>query len=528
MKYGFLPCFNLTIKPEIKVSRIQTLRMKGISKTFGSLNANNKINMSIKSGDILGLLGENGEGKTALMNIQYGLYQPDSGDIIINDKKVKIRAPRDSIKAGIGMVHQHFMLIQNHSVAENIVIGYEKSPFFFPVKSVCKKLEEFSEKYGLETTPLKKVWQLSAGEQQRVEIVKTLLHGADLLILDEPTSVLTPQEIDELFKILRNMKDKGHSIIFISHKLEEIIKLCDRVVVLRKGEIAGSAKTQDVTKKELAKIMIGRDVIFSFIRNKIPAGKKVLEVKNIIVTGDREENAVKGITFSIHKNEIFGIAGVSGNGQRELVEAITGLRKADKGSILIEGKDITNKSSKSISCCGISHIPEERIKFGTVPNLLIYDNSVLKKHYKKPFSNSVFLSYSNIKSHTQMLIDKFRVSTVSINIPMKNLSGGNIQKLIVGRELAENPVLLVAAHPTYGLDIGATEYIRNLFLSRREGGDAVLLVSEDLEEIFEVCDRIAVIFRGEFMGIVKPEEVKIEEIGLMMTGSLRKPMDIEE
>ncbi len=494
------------------------MEMRNISKSFDGFPANKNINLNIQAGEILGLLGENGAGKTTLMKILYGLYRPDSGKIFVNGNEVVFRSPRDAIRMGIGMVHQHFMLVQNHTVLENIILGDEEAPFFFPHRAAEKKLLEFQKMYGLRVPLRSKVWQLSAGEQQRVEIVKALLQGAGLLILDEPTSVLTPQESTELFSILRKMANEGHGIIIISHKLEEILDICHRVVVLRKGEVVGSAEAKKVTKRDLARMMVGRDVVFSVDWKPAPKGEVVLEVEGLTVRSDRGTVAVRDVNFSIHRNEILGIAGVAGNGQRELVEAITGIRKAESGQVRILGKDITNQSARVIHAEGIAHVPEERIRFGTVPNLLIYENAVLKRHHFAPFSDVVFLNYDEIKENAESIVRNFSISSPSIHVPMKQLSGGNIQKLIVGREVSAGPVLLVASHPTYGLDVGATEYIRKQLVKRRDEGEAVLLVSEDLEEILELSDRIAVMFEGKIVGILDRQDANIEEIGLMMAG----------
>jgi simple sugar transport system ATP-binding protein len=473
----------------------------------------------VSSGEILGLLGENGAGKTTLMNILYGIYQPDSGEVRVDGRRVVIDSPKASIAQGIGMVHQHFMLIQNHSVIENIALGYAGAPGLFPQKKIRQDIVSYSEKFKFNIDPDKKIWQLSAGEQQRVEIVKALVNGAGLLILDEPTSVLTPQETRDFFHILEQMRAGGQMIILISHKLDEIKKLCDRVTVLRKGRVVGHAETQDLDKRALARMMIGREVVFSFSRKKMPRDEKVLEVSNVEVDGDKGYPVVNGISFDVYRNEILGVAGVSGNGQRELVEAITGLRPSTRGRIRINGIDITNQSARKIYNNGVSHVPEERIRFGIAPNLFLYENAILKQHHHKKFSRRAFLAYGRIKAHTKQLINDFQVATPSINVQTKNLSGGNIQKLILGREITDKPDLLVAAHPTYGLDVGATEYLRNQLLKRREEGGAVLLVSEDLDEIFELCDRIAVIFEGRFMGILDSDDPRIADIGLMMAGT---------
>lgn len=503
------------------IKKIKQLEMVGISKYFHGIPANEDIHLTVKTGEILGLLGENGAGKTTLMNILYGLYQPDAGEVRINGRPVKIRSPQESMSLGIGMVHQHFTLIQPHTAVENIVLGYQQSPLLFPQKKIETEIRAFSEKFNFNIDLSKQVWQLSAGEQQRVEIIKALFNGADLLILDEPTSVLTPQEIRDLFVILNRMKEEGHLIILISHKLDEITELCDRVTVLQKGRIVGDADTRDVDKKTLARMMIGREVIFNIEREEMPRSEQVLSVQNLVVKGDKGIPMVKGISFDLHRNEIFGIAGVSGNGQRELVEAITGLRRVESGRIEIAGTDITNRSPNAIYNRGISHVPEERIKFGIAPGLYLYENAILKQHNTARFSSHLFLLYKNIKDHARNLVSAFQVSTPSINVPTKNLSGGNIQKLILGREIDGDPPVLVASHPTYGLDVGATEYLRQQLLRRRREGGTVLLVSEDLEEISELCDRIAVIFQGEFMGILEAADPRTSDIGLMMAGTLR-------
>lgn len=495
--------------------------MKDICKSFQGVHANKDINLEVSSGEILGLLGENGAGKTTLMNILYGIYQPDSGTILINGKPVRISNPVESINLGIGMIHQHFMLIQNHSVIENIALGYKDTPFFFPRKVLRQKIKAFSSQFDFQIDLDQKVWQLSAGEQQRVEIIKTLLNGADLLILDEPTSVLTPQQIKELIEILRRMKAAGHSVIFISHKLDEIMEICDRVTVLRKGRIVGDARTKDTDKMGLARMMVGKDVALTMDRQKLPRGDRVLSVRNIHVTGDKGLVAVKNVSFDLYKNEIFGVAGVAGNGQRELAEAITGIRAIDSGKVLINNRDITNLSPRQIYDNGVSHVPEERIRFGIAPGLFLYDNAILKQHHRKKFSKRYFLKYESVKRHTESIINEFRVDTHSIDNQIRNLSGGNIQKLILGREISEQPQLLVASHPTYGLDVGATQFLRKHLLKLCRQGSSVLLFSEDLDEIFELCDRVAVIFAGEFMGILETDDERINDIGLMMAGSKR-------
>jgi simple sugar transport system ATP-binding protein len=503
------------------MAKIESLEMVNISKSFQGVKANSDINLTVRKGEILGLLGENGAGKTTLMNILYGLYQPDTGSIRINGKNITINSPVDSRHHGIGMVHQHFMLIQNHTVAENIALGFEQTPQLFPQRNLNEKILSFAKKFNFEIDPSRMVWQLSAGEQQRVEILKALMNGADLLILDEPTSVLTSQESRDLFQNFREMRDQGHMIILISHKLDEILELCDRVTVLQKGKVVGEADTKMVDKKGLARMMIGRDIIFQIDKEPMERSEKVIEIEDATVKSDKGLDVVKNVSFEVYRNEIFGIAGVSGNGQRELVEAITGLRRVESGKIVMEGADITNETARCVYDSGIAHVPEERIKFGIAPGLCLYDNAILKQHHKRKYSSKFFLAYSKIKQHTRQLLSEFKVLAPSINVQAKNLSGGNIQKLILGREISEEPSLLVASHPTYGLDVGATEYLRNQLLKRRREGGAVLLVSEDLDEIFELCDRIAVMFRGEFMGVLEADDQRLKDIGMMMAGSMR-------
>ncbi len=492
--------------------------MKGISKSFLSVKANQDVNLRIDSGEILGLLGENGAGKTTLMNILYGLYLPDEGEILINNAPIRLRNPKDSMRAGIGMIHQHFMLVEKHSVLENIALGHEDAPFFFPHRAMRTRIKQLSDQYGLEINPDKPIWDLSAGEQQRVEIIKALSRDADLLIMDEPTSVLTPQEADELFETLRKMTSEGHSVILITHKLEEILSICSRVMVLRKGCVTGEANITEVDKGKLAQMMIGRQIAAAYPKSDGHRGRVVLETRNLAVNSDRGLPAIHGLSMKVHSSEIFGIAGVSGNGQQELVETITGLRKSRQGMVEINGRALRRSDARSAHLSGISHVPEERIKYGIVPDLPLYENSVLKQHRDKPFSNWLQMDYGVIKDHAGELVGSFQVDTPSINVRIKNLSGGNIQKLILGREISGDPELLIAAHPTYGLDVGATEYVRKQIIALRDKGGAVLLVSEDLDELFMVCDRIAVMYNGRFMGELTPDTWTLEKIGLMMAG----------
>ncbi len=496
------------------------VEMRGIVKTFPGVVANDHINFEVRAGEIHALLGENGAGKTTLMNILYGIYQPNEGEIYIRGKRVEIRSPRDAMHLGIGMVHQHFMLIEKHTVVENIALGFA-TKFLFPTKEISRKIREFSEKYGLTVDPNAYIWQLSAGEQQRVEIIKALYRGADILILDEPTSVLTPKEIDELFSILKRMKEEGKAIIFITHKLDEVFAISDRVTVLRRGKVIGKLKTAETNKKELARLMVGREVLFRLEREAVKKGKTVLEVIDLYALNDKGLPALKGVSFTIAEGEILGLAGVAGNGQKELVEVLTGLRKAEKGKVLIRGVDVTNASPRRIAELGVAHIPEERLKHGLVPNMSVAENLILKQYYKQPYCDKFFIDRKKVLENANKLIEEFNIMTPSPITPAKLLSGGNIQRLILARELAGSPDVIIAAHPTYGLDVGATEYIRKILLRERKRGSAILLVSEDLEEIMALSDRIAVMFEGEIMGILPAEKASLEDIGLMMAGAKR-------
>jgi len=511
-------------KPRMEETIVE---MKGIVKRFPGVLANDHIDFDVKAGEIHALLGENGAGKTTLMNILYGLYKPDEGEIYIRGEKASIKSPGDAINLGIGMVHQHFKLAYPLTVAENIVLGLSTSKFFSPLQDVEKRIHEFSEKYGLKVDPHAKIWQLSAGEQQRVEIIKALYRGADVLILDEPTSVLTSGETKDLFSTLRAMRKEGRAIIFITHKLEEVMSLSDCVTVLRNGRVITSIRTSKTNKRELARAMVGREVIFRLRRKPVKKGKVVLRVQNLYALNDKGLPSLKGVSFEVREGEILGIAGVAGNGQRELIEVITGLRKATKGEVRISGKIVTNRSPREIARECVAHVPEERIRMGTVPNMSVTENLVLTNYWRPPFSRAVFLDTSRINEYAKKLISKYDIITPSLKTPAKLLSGGNIQRLILARETSTEPRLLVAMHPTYGLDVGATEYVRRLLLKQREKKTATLLVSEDLEEIMALSDRIAVMYEGEIMGIVDAARAKREEIGLMMGGVRGTPRTSE-
>ena len=503
--------------PEAKIGEF-VIKMKGITKRFPGVVANDNIDFDVRAGEVHALLGENGAGKTTLVNILYGLYKSDKGKIYIRGQKVDIKSPSDAINLNIGMVHQLFKQVPRHTVAENIALASSRD-FFFPGSKVKEKILRFSEEFGLKVDPDAEVWQLSAAERQKVELLKVLCRGAQILILDEPTSTLTPQGKRELFSRLKEMKKKGYAIIFITHKLDEVLEISDRVTVLRKGKKVKTLPTLKATKRSLATWMVGREVLFMVKKKPVKKGKSVLEVKKLRVLGDKGETAVKKVSFSIREGEILGIAGIGGSGQRELIEALTGLRKVEEGEVILSGKDMTNASPRKFVDAGMAYIPEQRIEVGIVPTMNVKENLILKDYRVPPFSGRIFLNHSAISRNAEEKISRYNVITPSPDSPASLLSGGNIQRLILARETSGEPKLLIAAYPTYGLDVGSTESIRGLMLEQRRKKSAILLVSEDLDEIMMMSDRIAVMYEGKIMGIIDAGEVTREEIGLMMTGT---------
>nr|HID14360.1 ABC transporter ATP-binding protein [Anaerolineae bacterium] len=495
--------------------------MRSIVKRFPGVLANDHVDFEARPREIHALLGENGAGKTTLMNILYGIYQPDEGAIFIRGSRVAIRSPREAIELGIGMVHQHFRLVDTHTVAENIVLGLPGN-FFFPEQAARLKIKELSERYKLTVDPEARIWQLSAGEQQRVEIIKALYRGAEILILDEPTSMLTPGEVEDLFAILHRMAAEGHTIIFITHKLDEVMAISDRVTVLRQGRVEATLETAQTNKRELARLMVGREVLFRVEKKDVQPGEEILRVEDLHALNDKGLPALKGVSLSVAQGEIVGIAGVAGNGQRELVETLVGLRQATQGRIFVAGFEVTNQPPQTIIERGVCYVPGERL-IGLVPEMSVAENLVLKSYRNQRFSRGPFLDARAIAEYADDLISRYGVVTPSRDTPLKLLSGGNIQRVVLARETSESPRLLIAAHATSGLDVGAIEYIWQLLLAERERGTAVLLVSEDLEEVFALSDRIAVMFEGELMGIVPTSEADLEEIGLMMAGAHRRP-----
>jgi len=499
--------------------RIESMQMQNIVKRFPGVLANDQVNFEVKAGEIHALLGENGAGKSTLMKILYGLYQPDAGEILLNGQPIIINSPTDSIQYGIGMIHQHFMLVDNLTVAENVALGLKSSREpRLDLDKVTARIEALAQTYGLKIDPQAVISDLAVGQQQRVEIIKALYRGAALLVLDEPTAVLTPQEVDDLFIILRQMAADGHALIFISHKLHEILDLTDRVSVLRDGKMVGTRPTTGATKADLAQMMVGREVTLERNRPTVELGEVRLKIVQINATNNKGITVLKNINLEIHSGEIVGVAGVSGNGQKQLAETIAGLHSVDTGTITLNGKEVTHLTPADMIDVGLSYIPEERMHDGAIKEFTVGENLILQDHVRPPYSKGIFLDFNYIASHAQAMIDKFRVKTPSADTPIKNLSGGNIQKLILARELARQPQLLIAAQPTRGVDIGATEYIHEQLLEQRSAGLATLLISEDLDEVRALSDRIVVMFGGEVMGIVDSAETTVEQLGLMMAG----------
>ncbi|MCM3237660.1 ABC transporter ATP-binding protein [Heyndrickxia oleronia] len=496
------------------------IEMLGIRKEFPGIVANDDITLQVKKGEIHALLGENGAGKSTLMNVLFGLYQPEKGEIRVKGKKVNITNPNIANDLGIGMVHQHFMLVDTFTVTENIILGKEpKSSGTIDIKKAEKEVREISEKYGLSVNPKAKISDISVGMQQRVEILKTLYRGAEIIIFDEPTAVLTPQEITELIQIMKTLIKEGKSIILITHKLKEIMEVCDQVTVIRKGKGIGTVNVKETNPNELANLMVGREVVFT--TQKIPSNPKqnVLEIKDLVVKDSRGVPAVRGLNLNVRAGEIIGIAGVDGNGQTELIEAITGLRKSESGSIKINEKEIRNLKPRKITESGVGHIPEDRHKHGLVLDFPIGENIVLQTYYQKPYSKNGILNFKQIYQKATKLIQEFDVRTPSEYTLARSLSGGNQQKAIIGREVDRNPDLLIAAQPTRGLDVGAIEFIHKRLIEQRDNGKAVLLISFELDEILNVSDRIAVIYEGTIVAIVDPKTTTEQELGLLMAGS---------
>ncbi len=501
------------------------LELCNITKMFPGVLANNNICLEIEDGSIHAILGENGAGKSTLMNCLCGLYQPQSGEIVLNGKKVEIKNTTDSVNLGIGMIHQHFMLIPQLTVVENIAAMLRsQNRFLLNTKPVRQQIIDLSEEHQLQVDPDVYIWQLSVGAQQRVEIIRALMAGAEILILDEPTAVLTPQEVIQLFNILRKLVASGKTIIFISHKLDEVLEISDKVTVLRDGSVVGSVDTKNTSKEELAHLMVGRDVVFRLDRESIPCGDCVLELKNIRANNSRKLPALEDVSLQVCCGEILGVAGVDGNGQQELADVITGLIPAISGQVILHNQDITNQSPSSIRERGLGYIPAERKVMGTIGQLSVANNLVLASYNKEPFAKKGWLNKQEINDFALSSIEDFDIRTPGPATDAELLSGGNLQKVVLARELSKSPDILICAQPTRGLDVGAIEYVHTRLLKERERGAAILLISTELEEIFALSDRIAVLCRGKIMGIVPNHDVDISQIGLMMAGTLQLPI----
>lgn len=497
------------------------IEMREITKVFGEFVANDKINLELRKGEIHALLGENGAGKSTLMNMLAGLLEPTSGEIVVNGQVVELDSPSKAASLGIGMVHQHFMLVEAFTVAENIILGSELTKNgVLDIARATREINELSERYGLAVDPSAKVADISVGAQQRVEILKTLYRGADILIFDEPTAVLTPSEIDELMAIMKNLVKEGKSIILITHKLDEIRAVSDRVTVIRRGKSIETVEIAGATNADLAEMMVGRSVSFKTEKQAAQPKEVILSIKDLVVNENRGVPAVKNLSLDVRAGEIVGIAGIDGNGQSELIQAITGLRKIESGSVELKGQSIVGLHPRQITEMSVGHVPEDRHRDGLVLEMMISENIALQTYYKEPLSKKGILNYSNIIGYAKQLMQEFDVRAASEIVPASALSGGNQQKAIIAREVDRNPDLLIVSQPTRGLDVGAIEYIHKRLIQERDNGKAVLVVSFELDEILNVSDRIAVIHDGKIQGIVTPETTNKQELGVLMAGGV--------
>ena len=506
------------------------IEMLNITKEFPGIKANDNVTLQLKRGEIHALLGENGAGKSTLMSILFGLYQPTSGTIKMNGQEVQINNPNDANDLNIGMVHQHFKLVECFSVLDNIVLGVEPTKgLFLEKKGARERVMALSDKYGLKVDPDALISDITVGMQQRTEILKMLYRDNDVLIFDEPTAVLTPQEIEELMKIMKNLAKEGKSILFITHKLNEIMEVADRCTILRKGKYIGTVDIKDTTKEELSHMMVGRDVSFSVDKKPAQPGETVLKVEHMTVPSKvHSNNAVKDISFNVRRGEIVCIAGIDGNGQSEFVQALTGLEKMSAGKMIFEGKDITNATIREKSKSGMSHIPEDRHKHGLVLDYTLEQNMVLQRYWEPEFQKAGFIKNKAVRAYSDKLIEQYDVrSGQGSSTTVRSMSGGNQQKAIIAREIDKDPELLVAVQPTRGLDVGAIEYIHSQLVAQRDSGKAVLLVSLELDEVMDVSDRILVMYEGELVGQLDPKQITVEELGLYMAGAKRDEVPAE-
>ena len=499
------------------------IQMHGIVKRFPGVLAVDHVDFDLRVGEIHALLGENGAGKSTLMNVLAGLYRPDAGTISIRGSHVDLRSPRDAIAQGIGMVHQHFMLVPSQTVTENILLGLDEPRFWMRLPRYDRQVAELGERFGLQVDPRARVWQLSVGEEQRVEILKMLYRGVDVLIMDEPTAVLAPQEVQDLFGVLRSMAAQGKSIVFISHKLGEVMSIADRVTVLRKGQVtAAGVDVRDTDAPSLARLMVGREVLFRVDKAECELGAPVLSVEDLHAFNDRRMPALRGVSFEVCAGEIVGLAGVAGNGQRELAEAITGLRVPTSGRVVVHGQVMAGGTARAAIAQGVAHVPEDRKAVGSAPNLSLTDNVIMKRYWQPPVAHGWSIDRATAQHMAGDLKREYEIVAPSVDTPARLLSGGNLQRLILAREMSAQPRLMVAVQPTRGLDVGAIESVQRLLLAQREAGAAILLISEELDELFSLSDRVLVIYEGQIVGELYEEDR--ETIGLMMTGHLRQPV----
>ena len=501
------------------------VEMRGIVKRFPGVLANDHVDFELRAGEIHALLGENGAGKSTLMSVLAGLYKQDAGIIKVKGRSVEFSSPRDAIHAGIGMVHQHFMLVPSQTVTENILLGLDEPRFFMRLREYDKKIADLGDRYGLKVDPRARIWQLSVGEQQRVELLKMLYRGADVLVMDEPTAVLAPQEIEGLFDTLRSMVKQGKSVIFISHKLQEVTAIADRVTVLRRGRVTASGvPAKGITRQELARLMVGREVVFFVDKKPKDPGEVILEVRDLHAENDKGLPALRGLSLKVRAGEIVGVAGVAGNGQNELSQVISGLRKCVRGDVTLNGNVVSNRDTLYGIQHGMSYVPEDRTHVGSAPNLSVTDNVIMKKYRKPPIANGNLLDMTAATKFAKELKQAYDIVVPTVETPVRLLSGGNLQRVILAREISGQPNFMVAVQPTRGLDVGAIEGVHRLLLAQREAGAAVLLISEELEELLSLSDRVYVIYEGKIMGEVEvksmePDHSLIEAIGLMMTGT---------